>query len=333
MNATQRILLPTDFSREAGQALHQAVVLADRLGAELHLLHVVTGPTSLDGGMIGFSAMEEYGARMRAEAARHHRGLLEPRRAGDLPVRCAVRRHTEAARAILEYAADHRIDLIVMAPYGRSQGGRFVVGSTAEKVMRLARCDVMTSGLRGLYRPDMLRRILVPVDLSPQSAHALERARVFASQARARLKVLHVVEARVFPGSRPGEVIVEAPQSDEAYAELERFYRSTKGPDVPHTLSVVRGRPADQIATVADRDQIHLIIQGSRGRSGVDYAMLGSVAEVVVRLAPCPVLTVKAPAGGSQTSTATRQRARTRPEEPSRVPAMLARSLKTEVAT
>lgn len=222
--------MPTDFSRGAGQALRHAVVLADRLGAELHLLHVVTGPISVDGGMIRFPEMEQFCAGMRAEASRYHLGLLEPRQEDDLSMRCTVQRHTEAARAILEYAGDHQIDLIVLAPYGSSQGGRFVVGSTAEKVVRLAPCDVLTSGLRGLYRPDVLKRILVPVDFSPQSALALERARILTKQARAHLTVLHVGGTTVFPGERPGVVTVEARKSHEkAHADLEAVLSAHEG--------------------------------------------------------------------------------------------------------
>ena len=294
MNAIKRILMPTDFSSGAQQALRHAVVLADRLGAELHLLHVVTDPASDDGGMIGFPEMEELQDRMRREALRAQHSLLEPSHPGKLSMRSAVRRHTEAALAILDYAADHATDLIVIAPYGRRQGERFLIGSTAEKVVRLAPCDVLTSGLSGLYMPGMMRRILVPVDFSPSSALALERARILAEQAQAHLTVLHVAEATGFPGNHAGEVITRTRDIyAEAYKDLELFYRWTKGPDVPHQLQVLRGRPADRIATVADRHNIHLIVQGSHGRSGLDYARHGSVAELIVRHAPCPVLTVK----------------------------------------
>jgi hypothetical protein len=82
------------------------------------------------------------------------------------------------------------------------------------------------------------------------------------------------------------------------YADLELFYRCTKGPDVPHLFCIAHGRPADRIATLADRQHIHLIVQGSRGRSGIDYAVLGSTAEAVVQQAPCSVLTVKMPVSG-----------------------------------
>ncbi len=332
MIAIKKVLLPTDFSRGAARALRHAVVLADRLGAELHLLHVAVGPFSRDGGMIGFPEMEELCTRMRVEALRCHRDLLEFRQKDNLPVRSAVRCHADAAQPILEYADDHQIDLIVMAPSGYSQDGRFTLGSTAEKVIRLAPCPVLTSGLRGLYRPGVLRRILVPTDFSAASSSALEWARVLAKQTQAHLTVLHVVEPPEFSVRGSEAVLWQGRPPHVAYAELEQFYRSAKGPDVPHLLSVMRGRAADRIADLANRDQIDLIVQGSQGRTGTEYALLGSVAEVVVRLAPCPVLTVKAPAEACEPGVPKQRErclraARTRPGA---VPVI---NRKTEVAT
>ncbi len=329
MNEIKRMLIPVDFGRGDRQTLRHAVVSADRLGAELHLLHVVTGPLSRDGGMMSFPEMEGICAGMYSEAMRCYRALPEPRQEGDLSLQCAVRRHTEVARAILEYADNHQIDLIVLGPYGFSQGGRIVAGRTAEKVMRLASCAVLTSGLQGLHSPELIRRIMAPVDFSSQAALALERARKLAKQLQAHLTVLHVAKTTLFPGKRPGSVIVEAQKSHEVYTELERFYRSAKGPDVPHLFSVLRGHPADRIACFADQHHIHLIVQGSRGRSGIEYAMLGSVAEAVVRMAPCPVLTVKIPARAFLPDFKRKQE-RSKREAPFRVSALPERNLKTE---
>lgn len=330
MDIIKRILIPTDFSIGAGQALRHAVILADRIGAELHILHVITEARPALEGSCSPLEEEDYCDRMYEEATLYHHSILNPACQGDLPLRCAVRTHSDAARAILDYAGDQQVDLIVMAPYGRQKGECLIVGNTAKKVVRLAPCDVLTSGIRGLYRPDVFGRILVPVDFSRQSARALERAKMMARQAQAHLTVLHVVETTVFPGERPGTVMLEARKSADVYEKLERFYKNTPGPDVPHLFSVMRGRPVDRIATYAERNHIHLIVQGSRGRSGIEYAMLGSVSEGIARLAPCPVLTVKSPASSLLSETAAKPVKRKKPFYTLDMPV---RNVKTEVVT
>ncbi len=290
MKSTRRVLLPTDFSPGALLALERAVELSARTGAELHLLHVVTPEITPDA--LGFPELKAFRDRMHSDVSPFLSGNPE----GDRPVvRYAVRRHSKPAWSIVTYASDVKIDLLVMARSGRNVGEPLSLGSTAEKVMRLAPCDVLTSGMVGLWRPDLVKRILVPVDFSQQSGMALERARRFAARVRAHLTVLHVVETTLYPGVIPRTAVLETESFNKARISLERFYRNTRGPDVPHAFSVIRGRPADGINDFAKYNHMHLIVQGSRGRSGIEHTLLGSVAEQVVRRVTCPVLTVKSP--------------------------------------
>lgn len=294
MLATRRILVPTDFSYGADQALQHALVLAARARAELHLLFVVTAAGYDDWGMVGFAEMEELNARMRREVERHRAASLFGDQLPEPALRCAVRRDADAARAILSYERDHDIDLIVMGTHGRQGAERFRLGSTAEKVVRLAAGSVLTVGTRGRYAPGLTGRILVPVDFSDHAALALRQAKHIAASRHGQLFVLHVVQPVLQPGSRAGAISLErARQPAEARYDLERFYRLAKGPDTAHRFAVVSGQPAAEIAAFAEREDVHLVVQGSRGLSGLDYLLLGSVAADVVRRAPCPVLTVR----------------------------------------
>lgn len=293
MHDLNKILVPTDFRWGSVQALRHGIAMVEEFGAELHVLHVKVGPLHRDLGVLSFMEMEELRNRMR-ESVEQQRTALGLQRKSDRPVRYASRRHIDSAQGILDYAADYDISFIVMGTRGRPEKGLQVTGSTAAKVVRHASSPVMTVGADGLFMPGLVHRILVPVDFSEQSGHALILAKTIAQRTRAHLNVLHVIEPAVHLGPRTGSFAIKAGRSvNEAYADLEQFYRRAKGPGVPHRFRVVQGRPAQQIVSSAERQHAHLIIQGGHGATEESSFMLGSVAEDVVRLAPCPVLTVK----------------------------------------
>lgn len=127
--------------------------------------------------------------------------------------------------------------------------------------------------------PLAIRRILLPTDFSDASELAKETAASLARHFGARLTVLHVVPPVTDPELRRAALRATAKQFS---------------PDVSVDTDVVTGIPARQIVAYARRHHIDLIVMGTHGRTGVSYALLGSVTEAVVRRAPCHVLTVPA---------------------------------------
>ena len=140
------------------------------------------------------------------------------------------------------------------------------------------------------------RTILHPTDFSPGSAAALVYARDLARESGARLVVLHALDAGA-PLVDEGAVL---PSGLDELRELARQQLKTIGPPDP-TLRVEcdlrEGPPAAEILAAAAELPADLIVLGTHGRTGFRRLALGSVAEEVLRQAPCPVLTVKAPAG------------------------------------
>jgi nucleotide-binding universal stress UspA family protein len=131
-----------------------------------------------------------------------------------------------------------------------------------------------------------LRTILHPTDFSPDSEHAYRVARALARDYKARLVVLHVLPAPPFiaPPEREwlsGAADGKHPKEWARLRELSRHWR------------LRQGRPAREIVTVAKGVGCELIVMGTHGRTGLRRALLGSVAEDVLRHAPCPVLTVR----------------------------------------
>jgi nucleotide-binding universal stress UspA family protein len=139
-----------------------------------------------------------------------------------------------------------------------------------------------------------IRSILHPTDFSEHSMIALRLACSLARDHGARLVLLRVVPLplTVFGAPRgPGE---PAWGHSSLLHRLEEL--GADEPGVPREARVVEGDPATEIVRLAEELPCDLIVMGTHGRHGLDRLLMGSVAEYVMRRAPCPVLTVKAPA-------------------------------------
>lgn len=138
-------------------------------------------------------------------------------------------------------------------------------------------------------------KILVPLDFSVPSLEALEYAVALGSKLGSTLHLLHVVEDPVNAVGPDGYIVdlpaLKAEMAGDATRRLTEAADNIKGLTV--TTQVVEGRPAQSIARVAEADGVDLIVMGTHGRGGFAHLLLGSVAERVIRLAPCPVLAVR----------------------------------------
>lgn len=143
-----------------------------------------------------------------------------------------------------------------------------------------------------------VKQILVPVDFSEYSARALESAKTLASLFGASLHLLTVVpDPFVLPNPGPWYVAPANGYAEGLRQDAESHVRGllTQAEEATfHAQSaVVFGDPCREILDYAHRMQIDLIVMGTHGRGGVAHALIGSVAERVVRTAPCPVLIVR----------------------------------------
>lgn len=143
-----------------------------------------------------------------------------------------------------------------------------------------------------------LRRILFPTDFSENARAAQEYACAFAEQFRAELHILTVLHdvAPVLP--EPGTLFITPVSNlDETRLSAEQAMSGLLDPKWEQANRVVRatrpGTPFLEIIRYARVQEIDLIVLGTHGRSGLSHVLLGSVAERVVRHAPCPVLTIR----------------------------------------
>jgi universal stress protein A len=139
-----RILVPTDFSDTSDAALSYARTLADSLGASLHLVHVFDDPygDALVAEM-NASVYESMRATEMTQARRRLLRRLPPADRKQFQASTAIVTGAPA-EAIVDYAADRGMDLIVMGTHGRSGFAHLLLGSVAEQVVRTAKCPVLT---------------------------------------------------------------------------------------------------------------------------------------------------------------------------------------------
>ena len=140
-------------------------------------------------------------------------------------------------------------------------------------------------------------RILVPVDLGDRSKFVLQHAKTIAERFGSALDLLYCFPNPAIPDAT-GLLNPIAPEVlEESRLDCERQLRglltAKEREQFKARTLVTIGDPLDAIVDYAKREEIDLIVMGTHGRTGVAHALIGSVAERVVRMARCPVLTVR----------------------------------------
>jgi nucleotide-binding universal stress UspA family protein len=286
-----KILCPIDFSAGSQHAMRVAVRLAEESSAELALVHVWYVPASVYPSEFPLPAQllqrMSDDAQRGLDAAVAEAGALGARRvSGKLLTGVPWHR-------LADELAEPAFDLAVIGTHGRTGLARILLGSVAEKVVRHAPCSVLVARPDGDPRP--FTHVLCPVDFSDASRRAMNLAAEVVRPGGAGITLLHVVEAPVaFGGELPDPEFLRA--ADKRAAEqLERWAAELRGKvSVPVTMrSRVGWAGAETLAALDHDPTIDLVVMGSHGRTGIARALLGSVAEKVVRHARCPVLVAR----------------------------------------
>lgn len=140
---------------------------------------------------------------------------------------------------------------------------------------------------------ELFKKILIATDGSKRTQGAVETGLQIAQQHKSKVHAVYVVDTVTFT-SIPMDVTWENMYQllkDEGEEAVNRVKEASQGVDVE--THVLEGNPAVEITKFAKDNGIDLIVVGTLGKSGIDRILLGSVAEKVVRIAPCPVLVIK----------------------------------------
>jgi universal stress protein A len=142
-------------------------------------------------------------------------------------------------------------------------------------------------------RPMKAKKILLPIDFSPSSDEAVDAASMLARGSGGELLIVYVEELPIHEGT--GYLYRVPESSAEARQRLEQVVPPA---GVPYRHRILKGPVVEALLEVAEAEQIDVIVMGTHGRRGITAVVMGSVAEAIVRRAPCPVLVVKdIPAG------------------------------------
>lgn len=282
MGTYRKILLATDFSEQARKVAAEAVRLARRHEAQLHVVYVEV--IALQGaGTFTDPPIPDYIRSMNQ---------LVPGADLDLnykdTVLKVVRDRSEAA-GILRYAAEQAVDLIVVGTHGRKAMSEMILGSVAQAVARDAAAPVLVVGMRAAANGAGC--VLAPVDFSPSSADALAQAGRVAARRDARLIALHVVDFGRMPLQRELDL---AEHERRARAQLQDFVGGAGLPASAETMVTVGPAP-EEIVRLAAKFNAGLIVVAPSSKTAVERITMGSVCRAVIRMAPCPVLVHRGP--------------------------------------
>jgi nucleotide-binding universal stress UspA family protein len=263
MPLVSSILVPVDFSERSAPAARYARALADQFGASLTLLHTLAPLEPEIGSMVA-----EIQQARRNRAAQEMRSFAQGFGTAEWLVE-----EGDPAQSIVAIAHE-RAGLIVMPTHGYGPFRRYILGSTAAKVLHDADCPVWT----GVHiesspaAPPPLTRILCAVDLGPQSSKTLFWAASLALQFGASLTLLHVTLGA----------------ADAARHELEALLHFVHA---EADLIVETGDPGAAICSAAGRLGADALVIGRGSAAGV-YGRLRANAYTLIRQSPCPVVSV-----------------------------------------
>jgi nucleotide-binding universal stress UspA family protein len=298
MPVYRSILVPLDGSALAEGALAVAGTLAERLGAELRLVHVHRPAVVDELATYGLTA-----DAARSTAEHYILGVADRVRVAHRATVSAALVDGSAAESIVAHAKEVGSDLIVMASHGRTGASRFWLGSVADAVMRSADLPVLMVRGRSSAAPDATKapfaRLLVPLDGSAFAEQALPHAIALAKLGGADVHLLRVEEPAE---SLRTSVWALAPQEaddlpdrlrragDDLEALVQRF-ASEWAPAKASAEARAGRRVGDTIAEVAAERGTDLIAMTTHGR-GASRMLVGSVADKVIRGTQCSVLLV-----------------------------------------
>jgi nucleotide-binding universal stress UspA family protein len=294
----KQILFATDFSACADRAMGYAIALAGAWKADLSVVTVLELHPGMDPD---YTVNKMYLDHLREEATRQFRALQARAEAAGqgISTRIEVGIPSEALHTV---AGAIGADLLVVGTHGRTGLDHVLVGSTAERVVRVAPCPVLAvKAEKGEAKTPaapapapVIKRIVVPIDLSTCSLDALEYAVQFAKPLGAAITILHAMEPVAygldFSLSHAKEWKEQRNYLEKRLSVLSACV-TAQGLKAEHVLKP--GLPADSLVAYVTQQGFDLMIMGTHGRRGISHVLLGSIAGAMLRHAPCPVLTVR----------------------------------------
>ncbi len=264
-------MLATDYGQASNDALRMAVHMAKVFHSELFLLHVISTaghlPLPLD--------------QMRKPALQRINELKKDLEQVGIRSTVIIAAGPASFERIIQLAEEHDVNVIMMGSREKNETDPFLLGITAERVMRRSSKPVWIVK-RGC--PPLIKRIVCPVDFSDPSGRALQNAIHLARLVGAELSILNVISMPAKPAAagRPAQ------QKDfEDFLKDHDFY------NVTYKKEIRQGAAHQKILELLKEESADLLVMGSVGKTNLAKISLGQVAVKVIRKMPCSVITFK----------------------------------------
>jgi nucleotide-binding universal stress UspA family protein len=281
----RRIVAAVDESEPARHAAERAAQLAAHEDAELVLLHLYETLSGEATTILTATTVDEESRRSAERAMKALTESLELKGA-----RSVVRTAQDIPGAISAFARDEDADLVVVGTIGRTGVARFLMGSVAENVARRAECPVWVERRAGPVLRDV-ERVVVCTDLSEMSEAGIALASDLAKDLGVAVEIVHALEERY----RALSIETQRRLTAEVEKKLARL-AGKHFEERPPRLTVTEGANiVDAITAHATRTSTDLLVLATHGRTGMSRVLMGSVAERVMRFAPCSVLVARSP--------------------------------------
>ncbi|WMJ75073.1 universal stress protein [Cytophagaceae bacterium ABcell3] len=274
------ILVPTDFSKEANNALDVAYVIAKQTGAKIELLHIVEGifeeKFSPGGNYMKEDGMNKvFIIKLIEKAHKDMKKLIEKKGYKDISVAFDVKVGS-VFNHISEIITEKEIDMIVMGTKGQGGLKGLLVGSNTEKVVRLARCLVLA--VKDKTENFALQNVVLATALDDYSSELIVSVRELQKIMNFKLHLLYV--------NTPSEFH----STEEAMVSLKEICRLYKLDNC--TLNVINEYSVENgIMDYAYQVKADLIAMSTHGRKGIYHMFQGSISEDMVKYSGKPILT------------------------------------------
>jgi nucleotide-binding universal stress UspA family protein len=303
MAGYQKLLVATDFSPPADAAVRQGVWLAEQTQVPLVLAHVVSGVSRalLDASSLARTELFQGNVEVFQREIRKSADERLQRLVADLAL-SGVNVTTETLLGepfveIIHAVQQEKYDLVLTGTRGRSGWKRFLVGSTAARLVRKCPSSVWVVRKEPATPP---RAILATTDFSAASRLAVEQALWLAGQAGATLYVLHVLDTDDMPEDAFDQLAAGTSRQSlrrqvrgEAQRRLEEFIEQLPTGGVAVEPKLTWGTPWREIVRLARNLSVEVVAMGTVGRSGIEGLLLGNTAEKVLSMCEASILSVK----------------------------------------
>jgi nucleotide-binding universal stress UspA family protein len=284
----RRILVATDFSKSAALALDWSTRFAQLVGADLHVVHAWQIPV-LVGPAGAYLATAEMAGSLETELASELAKICDGR-----PVAGRHLIRSTPEEAVRKVAKDVKADLIVAGTQGGSDLAHVVFGSVAERILRTSELPVVLVPRQAeplAKRGELVRRVMAPVELGPESITAIEEAASLAASFKVPLDVVHATELPPYL-TRHANLAAETERALEQ--ELTQLVGRASVGSATATSHLILGRPSAALVDRIKSHDVDLVVMRTHGRGTVERFFLGSVTEQVIRKGGAPVLVLPA---------------------------------------